>query len=99
MVDDLNEIGAGLSEYLISLKQNYALGNDLAAVMDSYYNGELNRPWISSNPNLSHLSMHDEVARMKQAWEVSSQGNLGTLCRLLYFPSPFALVLTPRPST
>ena len=26
MVDDLNEIGAGLSEFLISLKQNYGLG-------------------------------------------------------------------------
>ena len=74
MVDDLNEIGAGLSEYLISLKQNYSLGNDLAAVMDSYYNGELNRPWVSANPNLSHLSMHNEVAKMKQAWEVRGGG-------------------------
>lgn len=73
MVDDLNEIGAGLSEYLISLKQNYGLGNDLAEVLDSYYNGEFNRPWISSNPNLSHLTMHQEVAKMKQAWQENDE--------------------------
>jgi len=73
MVDDLNEIGAGLSEYLISLKQNYGLGNDLAEVLDSYYNGEFNRPWISSNPNLSHLSLHKEVASMKKAWHENDE--------------------------
>ncbi|GMH84311.1 hypothetical protein TrST_g717 [Triparma strigata] len=73
MVDDLNEIGAGLSEYLISLKQNYGLGNDLADVLDSYYNGEFNRPWISSNPNLSHLTMHQEVAKMKKAWQENDE--------------------------
>ncbi len=68
MVDDLNEIGAGLSEYLISLKSNYGLGNDLASVLDSYYNGELARDWTTSNPGLSHLTLHKDVDKMKRAW-------------------------------
>ena len=68
MVDDLNEIGAGLSEYLISLKANYGLGNDLASVLDSYYNGELARDWIQSNPTLSNLTLHKETQRFCTAW-------------------------------
>ena len=73
MVDDLNEIGAGLSEYLISLKKNYGLGSDLASVLDSFYNGELDRPWISSNAKLSRLTQHSNVAKMKNAWDENDE--------------------------
>jgi len=68
MVSDLNEIGAGLSEYLISLKQNYGLGSDLSAVLNDFYNGQFNRGWTESNPNLSHLTLHSEVEAMNNAW-------------------------------
>ncbi|GMI23555.1 hypothetical protein TeGR_g12707 [Tetraparma gracilis] len=73
MVDDLNEIGAGLSEYLISLKSNYGLGNDLACVLDSYYNGELARDWIQTNPGLSHLTLHNETQKFCAAWQENDE--------------------------
>ena len=73
MVDDLNEIGAGLSEYLISLKSNYGLGNDLATVLDSYYNGELARDWTSSNPGLSNLTLHQQTLQFCAAWKENDE--------------------------
>jgi len=73
MVSDLNEIGAGLSEYLISLKQNYGLGADLSSVLNDFYNGQFNRGWTAENPNLSHLTLHSEVEGMARAWEENDE--------------------------
>jgi hypothetical protein len=69
MMKDLNAIGGGLSEYLQSLKTNYNTARDLSAVMDGFYNGELNRGWVKSNPDLSFLTLNEQVADFSEAWQ------------------------------
>mmetsp|Transcript_52361 Transcript_52361/g.67145 ORF Transcript_52361/g.67145 Transcript_52361/m.67145 type:complete len:378 (+) Transcript_52361:185-1318(+) len=67
MSKDFNELGAGMYECLGDTKSSFQTSNDLALVIDKFYNGAFAENWPEVNSQ-DTMKLHGIVNRYKEAW-------------------------------